>query len=80
MVWNRNSKNGTAIACPIIRAELLSFVSMGLLFESFARMLGITIVAPVFLFSAHETETLTETTHTVIKTLPSLLHCQLIGA
>lgn len=25
MVWNRNSKNGTAIACPIIRAELLSF-------------------------------------------------------
>ena len=31
-------------------------------------MLGITIVAPVFLFSAHETETLTA--HTVIKTLP----------
>ncbi|KAK1547949.1 hypothetical protein Q3G72_006226 [Acer saccharum] len=25
----RKSKNGTAIACPIIRAELLSFVSMG---------------------------------------------------
>ncbi|XP_070048161.1 uncharacterized protein [Nicotiana tomentosiformis] len=29
MVWNRKSKNGTAIACPIIRDELLSFVSMG---------------------------------------------------
>lgn len=29
MVWNRKSKNGSAIVCPIIRAELLSFVSMG---------------------------------------------------
>ncbi|XP_070035633.1 uncharacterized protein [Nicotiana tomentosiformis] len=35
MVWNRKSKNVTDIACPIIRDELLSFVSMGLV-ESYA--------------------------------------------